>query len=185
MGVTAYITDLDGTLCDTQAASIAAYHQAFKEAGLPFDEDIFRKFFGLRFDEMVQKLAPKSTVEQRQLIAERKSVHYPKKFELVTLNKPLLKVLEFAKSHGAKIGLATTARKKNASAILHHFSLHELFDATIFGEDVVHGKPHPECYKKAMEQLKSKPDETLIFEDSDKGIAAAQQAGAHVIKVAM
>lgn len=180
-----YITDLDGTLCDTMEANVAAYRLAFADAGVAFDEAMYRERFGLRFDAMVQDLAPHTDMLQRQIIADRKSFHYSEQAGLIMLNRPLLDILEHAKANGAKVGLATTARGKNAAAVISHFGLDNLFDATIFGEDVAHGKPDPECYQKAMQQLSAQPTTTLVFEDTDIGAEAAKQAGAHVIKVAI
>jgi beta-phosphoglucomutase len=180
-----YITDLDGTLCDTLEANVAAYHRAFEDAGLPFDEAVYRANFGHRFNEMMDAIAPHTTAKQRDAIAERKSIHYPQQTELVAINDNLVDILRYAKAGGALIGLATTAKQRNASVILEHFELTELFDATIFGEDVTHGKPHPECYQLVLQKLRAAPESSIIFEDSEIGIEAARAAGAHVIKVAL
>jgi beta-phosphoglucomutase len=180
-----YISDFDGTLCDTLDANIAAYGLAFRDAGLEFDEDAYRNNFGLRFDAMMQAISPGMTAEQAALVAERKSVHYPEQTSLITINHELVDVLRHAKEHGAKLGLATTAKAKNARAVLGYFGLESLFDASIFGEDVTHGKPDPECYQKVMRQLDATPDTTLIFEDSLIGLEAARATGAHVLKVAI
>jgi beta-phosphoglucomutase len=180
-----YITDLDGTLCDTKEANIAAYQLAFADAGVAFDEEAYRQHFGLRFDDMVHQLAPHSDSLQRQIIIDRKSIHYAEQAGLIELNRPLLRILEHAKASGAKIGLATTARGKNAQAVLDHFNISSLFDAVIFGEDVANGKPDPECYLKAISKLGSLPESTLVFEDSAIGVEAAQRAGAYVVKVAI
>lgn len=54
----------------------------------------------------------------------------------------------------------------------------------ISADDVIHGKPHPEGYIEAARRLGVSPDETVIFEDSAAGLAAARAAGARVIAIA-
>ena len=58
-----------------------------------------------------------------------------------------------------------------------------MFDAILTGEDVKEGKPNPEVYLSAMKMLDVTPNETIVFEDSDIGIAAAVNAGCNYIKV--
>lgn len=45
------------------------------------------------------------------------------------------------------------------------------------GDQVTHGKPHPEIFLKAAEALGVPPQECLVFEDSPAGVAAAIAAG--------
>jgi sugar-phosphatase len=54
----------------------------------------------------------------------------------------------------------------------------------VFGEDVVHGKPDPECYLRALELLEVSPDELIVVEDAPAGIAAGRAAGCRVFAVA-
>lgn len=48
-------------------------------------------------------------------------------------------------------------------------------------EDVSKGKPHPEGFMKAAEQLGVAIEDCLVFEDSPAGVAAARAAGASVV----
>src|SRR5258708_20521112 len=51
----------------------------------------------------------------------------------------------------------------------------------VTGEDVLHGKPHPEGYMKAAHQLGVAPENCLVFEDTPSGIAAGLSSGMCVI----
>jgi len=183
--IEAYITDFDGTLCDTKAANISAYSQAFKDADLTFDEALYVEHFGHRFDEMMDVIAPNTSEEQREVVKKQKALHYTTDLHLVSVNDSLVEILRTAKEAGKKIGLATTARRQNVEAILSHFSLLDLFDEMIFGEDVTKSKPDPECYTLIVERLGIAPENCIVFEDSSIGIAAAEAAGTHVLKVTL
>ncbi|MGB4800583.1 MAG: HAD family phosphatase [Candidatus Saccharimonadales bacterium] len=179
----AFITDLDGTLCDVLPANVAAYSEAFTLAGYDFDETAYREHFGYRFDEMMDLIAPHIPAKHRNIIASHKSAAYEKNLASIVPNTPLIHFLRYAKKSGAKIGLCTTAKKVNATNVLRYLGIENLFDVIIFGEDVTKSKPDPECYVLAIKKLHAKPADSVIFEDTDIGMQAAIQAGAHAIKV--
>ena len=66
---------------------------------------------------------------------------------------------------------------------INHLGIADIFDLIYAGIDVKQGKPSPEIYNKAMAALDVKPEETLIFEDSEVGIEAAKASGAKCIIV--
>jgi HAD superfamily hydrolase (TIGR01509 family) len=57
------------------------------------------------------------------------------------------------------------------------------FDIIITGENVNKGKPNPEVYLKALALLECEPDEVFVFEDSETGCEAAENAEINYIKV--
>ena len=57
------------------------------------------------------------------------------------------------------------------------------FDAVVCGDEVSHGKPHPEPYLRAAELLGCAPGETLAIEDSQTGATSAEAAGCRVLVV--
>lgn len=181
--VSCYIFDLDGTLFDTSEANVAAYSQAFKAVNLQFNADGYRQIFGLRFEEMMETLAPHTDPATRQQIKDYKAKFYQQNLDLVLPNHGLLSLLEGAQNK-YKTALVTTARRQNVENLLAHFQVSaDLFNLIITGEEVKHGKPDPECYNTAIARLGVKPHDCIIFEDSTVGIAAGQAAGCHVIKI--
>jgi HAD superfamily hydrolase (TIGR01509 family) len=57
------------------------------------------------------------------------------------------------------------------------------FDALVCGDEVSHGKPHPEPYLRAAELLGLHPGRTVAIEDSPTGAASATSAGCQVLVV--
>ena len=45
-------------------------------------------------------------------------------------------------------------------------------------DDIVNSKPDPEGFLKAMKFFNARPQETIIFEDSEVGLQAAERSGA-------
>ena len=81
------------------------------------------------------------------------------------------------------ITLVTTASRKNVEDILNTFDKLNVFDKIFTQEDVTKMKPDPEGYLTAMKYFNVKPEDTIIFEDSEAGLAAAKLSGAFYYKV--
>ena len=68
--------------------------------------------------------------------------------------------------------------------MIARFALEDAFDTLALGEECARGKPAPDVYIKAMDDLAVTPSDCLAFEDSPTGLAAARDAGAQVIGMA-
>jgi sugar-phosphatase len=64
---------------------------------------------------------------------------------------------------------------------LNASGLRDLFALVLSQDDVTRGKPDPQPYLLAAERLGLSPDELLVFEDTDVGVASAKAAGAQVV----
>ena len=180
--IKAIICDFDGTLADTFAANYRAYREAFKEQGLLLTEENYREAFGMRYDDFMRKVH--ITDPQIALaIRERKKELYPHCFHLLRPNTKLLEMVRSFHQSGGKTAIASTARKENLQNVVYYLGMANDFDVIQCGNDVRYGKPNPEIYTSVIEALQVRPDETLIFEDSEIGIQAAQASGAQCIQV--
>lgn len=178
-----FIFDLDGTLFETKEANFRAYKKAFHSVGIELLSEHYDKLFGLRIDGLLREIAPEITEDEKKEIIRKKAIYYREFVQLVRPNRALINfMLSMRKSN--KICLVTTASKINATFILEHFDIKEIFDVCIWGEDVKLGKPDPECYLTCLERCSIPSDECLVFEDSEVGIEAASKAGLlNVIRV--
>lgn len=57
------------------------------------------------------------------------------------------------------------------------------FAASVCGDEVAHGKPHPDPYRRGAELLGLTPAQCLAIEDSVTGAASAEDAGCPVLVV--
>lgn len=176
------ITDFDGTLIDTFEANCRAYQKAFEENGLTLSYGDYKRIFGLRFDEFMDEVGI-TDMDVKKKIREDKKRFYPNYFHLLKLNYPLLLFIKAFKNSGGLVAVASTANKTNLLNAMGHFGLNDYFDYVMAGHDVKKAKPDPEIYLSVMNHLKIAPSNTLIFEDSDIGLLAAQDSGASYIKV--
>jgi HAD superfamily hydrolase (TIGR01509 family) len=82
------------------------------------------------------------------------------------------------KACGYKIACVTNSIRETAKEMLKATGQLEYMDLLITNEDVKNNKPAPDCYNIAIQKLNADPLETLIVEDSPKGIAAAKASNA-------
>lgn len=81
------------------------------------------------------------------------------------------------------LGVASSGTGESIRRILQRLGLAEFFAAVVAGEDVRHGKPHPEPYQLAASRIGVAPDKCVVFEDSSVGVRSAKSAGCVVVGV--
>lgn len=174
--------DMDGTLIDTVDANTAAYAAAFAQHGVAFDEARYRAAFGRSWRELAPELVPGGGPETWGSIHRAKIAAYPRELGRARINRPLLRLAASLRgSHG--VGLVTTAAAGSVAAVFAQHALGEVFDVVITGDDVPTPKPDPAGYLVCLRRLDGDPATSIVFEDSEAGIAAARAAGLGVVRV--
>ena len=156
--------------------------EAIERAGLPviFDYDIYvEKCWGPTYRGFLPIMGvPENRFEE---IHDAKKLYYEENLKYAAENTHLFNIIKAMKNeyHTAVV----TSGSSNSKDILRYFGRLELFDVIFTIDDVKNGKPDPEGFLKAMEYFKVKPENTIIFEDSDVGLAAARKTGASICVV--
>jgi HAD superfamily hydrolase (TIGR01509 family) len=83
---------------------------------------------------------------------------------------------------GVPCALVTMSYARLADAVVRALPA-GVFAAVVPGDQVRHGKPHPEPYLTAAQRLGVAPQECVAIEDSPPGVRSAQAAGAAVVAV--
>jgi beta-phosphoglucomutase len=83
----------------------------------------------------------------------------------------------------ARLAIVSGAAREEILPVVAAAGLGEHFATVVADDDVAHGKPDPESYLLALDALGAGGDETLVFEDTEAGVASAKAAGAHVVAV--
>jgi beta-phosphoglucomutase len=75
-----------------------------------------------------------------------------------------------------KIRLDTFAEEQGITSefLRPGLTLLEFFDADVSGRDFAQGKPHPEMFVTAAEELDIPPEQNFVIEDADVGVQAAK-----------
>ena len=127
-------------------------------------------------------LAPGASPAELRAIHQEKKACYGEFLDRAVKNEHLFALLHLMRRE-YHTALVTAGSRANSSQILQQFGESDCFDLTLSAEDVTRAKPDPQGFQMAMAHFGVTPEETIIFEDSPTGIAAAQAAGAGLFVV--
>jgi len=180
--MTVVLFDLDGTLFDTREVNYRAYAKAVEDFGYHLDREFFiNECNGKHYKTFIPMVV--DDISLYDAIHDRKKCYYAMFLSVARVNNELFAEIERLRLEGVKIGLVTTASKKNTMEILNAFEKTKCFDLILTQEDVDHKKPDPEGYLKAMKCFGVEGSDTVIYEDSKDGIEAGIRAGATVKQI--
>ena len=182
--VKAVIFDLDGLLIDTEIIAYKIYKEISREYGYDFSkEEYVKNYSGIAMRKNVANFIETYhlpwTLEEG--VEKVRAMEIRMLEEGVDLKAGAETLLSYLKTHGYKIGVASSSIEKRAMDILEQHDVAKYFDKFVFGHEVTKGKPHPDIFIKACEKLGEEPEDCLVLEDSEAGIQAAHSAQIPVI----
>jgi HAD superfamily hydrolase (TIGR01509 family) len=185
--IKAVIFDMDGVLIDAKDWHYEALNRALGLFGYTISRyDHLVTFDGLPTRRKLEMLSREQflPVGLHPLINELKQIYTT---EMVHAQcKPRFQheyALSRLKAEGYKLGVASNSIRRSVELMMERSALMPFLDSVVSNEDVGKAKPDPEIYDKAMAELGVRPEETLVLEDNDNGIAAAKAAGTHLMKI--
>jgi beta-phosphoglucomutase len=180
----ALIFDMDGTIVDNIPYHFQARLLFLQKHGLKLlPADAYG--FGSSTKEFVKRHfgADLSLREIKALDDEKQSIYRELYKGNIKEIKGFTRLLFAAKNSGFKIALATMGCKKNIDLVLNSLHVKSCFDVIVSGEDISKGKPDPEIYLKTLSLLNISANNSLVFEDTQSGAQAAQQANIDVFGI--
>jgi beta-phosphoglucomutase len=180
------VFDMDGVIVDNRVYHFRAWKVFAHEHGLPFDPEYFKNhLFGrVNRDILLGLFKGNLNDQEAALYAVEKEAHYRKLYKgRVKPARGLVRFLEELKAAGLTTAVATSAPQVNLDFVLDEAGLRPYFDALVDIAAVRRGKPAPDLYLKAAEELRRKPGECVAFEDSFPGVESALAAGMRVVGV--
>lgn len=121
-----------------------------------------------------------SAEELMKINAQYFKVDHPIQYQEI-MNEGLIELLNEIKARGWKCAVCSSSQKYAIDKALSSCGITDYFDYVVSGESFTQSKPHPEIYLHAAEVLDVKPENCLVIEDSEKGIAAGKNAGMKTI----
>ena len=179
------IFDNDGVLVDSEGLLKRAQIQAFAEDGFEVTERwINDNFMGRRAaDNMLlfaehfgEKPSDKFLPRYRELVGKL----FEEELQMVKGVAPLLEKLTQANMATciATSGDPTATKQKlELTGLKNHFTPEKVFS----GEQVEHGKPAPDLFLFAAQNMGIEPENCVVVEDSHLGIKGAKAAGMRAI----
>ncbi|VTR96987.1 had family hydrolase : HAD-superfamily hydrolase, subfamily IA, variant 3 OS=Chthoniobacter flavus Ellin428 GN=CfE428DRAFT_0735 PE=4 SV=1: HAD_2 [Gemmata massiliana] len=186
MTTPAIIWDVDGTLVDTAEQHFRAWSRLAAEIGKPFTRADFAATFGMRNPEILRKLFyPDAGDRQCRELGERKEDLYRASVreEGTQLLPGVAALLLAFADAGWPQAVGSSAPPGNLDLLLGLTGTRRYFTAVVTGDDVRHGKPHPEVFLTAAEKLNVNPAHCVVFEDAVAGVEAAKAGGMKCVAV--
>ncbi len=184
--IKAVIYDMDGVIIDSEPLWREAIIFTFNNVGLDFNEDMCRITQGMRLIEVVEYWYEK-TPWSGKTIEEVEAALLKKVTELIIEKgiemEGVATSLDYFKTKGYKIGLASSSALSLINTVLKQLDLEDKFEVVNSAEHLNYGKPHPEIFIKTAQQLNVKPIDCLVIEDSFHGVLAGKAAVMQVIAI--
>jgi beta-phosphoglucomutase len=175
------LLDFNGTLSNDEQLLCEIFQRLFEQEGKSLTtEQYYDELVGLSDAEIVERWlgSPRPDVVKRKIDEYRK---------LVPMYEPIDQVIAIAVRDVARrisVAIVSGSSRAEIELGLEQADLTSAISVIVAGEDVLHGKPDPEGYRRALHLLRLAPTDCVAVEDSDTGVAAAKKAGLHCVGIA-
>jgi HAD superfamily hydrolase (TIGR01509 family) len=176
--------DNDGVLVETEIW----YYEASKKA--------LKEFFdiNLQFDEYMDIMAHGKTAwepaiekgfsqEKIILAREQRNIYYQQFLRTEDIAIDNVQDILHQLSQNFQMGIVTTSRRVDFEIIHHNRGITDFMDFVLCEEDYENAKPHPEPYLTGLKLFGASKDETIVVEDSQRGLTSAYKAGIECVVV--
>jgi HAD superfamily hydrolase (TIGR01509 family) len=176
----AVLFDIDGTLIDSNDAHARAWVAALAEAGhqVPFER--VRPLIGMGGDRVLPILAPglSDDTEPGKTITKRRLEIF-KERELPGLRptKGARELLEAVRDRGARVVMATSAKKAELDDLLAVGDFGPLVDVASTSDDAEESKPAPDIVTAALKKGGVEAADAVMIGDTKYDVEAAHKAG--------
>lgn len=180
----AVLWDMDGTLVDTEPYWIDAEHEIVEAHGGRWDERLAIQLVGKDLMVSAELIRANSPIEWEpvRIVEELLSRVILRVRDHVPWRPGARSLLEQLRVAGVPSALVTMSWRSLADAVVGSLPAGS-FAAVVTGDEVSHGKPHPEPYLAAARLLGVAPHECIAIEDSPTGVRSAVAAGVPTIAV--
>lgn len=176
----AIIFDMDGVIADTQGYHAQIESEILNRFGVKIGpEEITKKFAGVRTEDFIKFL-----LAERQIAFDIKEIMQEKwrRINAVCGEKlesmpGVIDLIKSAHNAGLKLAVASASSKDFIRMVLSKLEIADYFLAVVSADEVVNGKPSPDIFLLAAQELSIQPADCVVIEDGVNGMIAAKAAG--------
>lgn len=181
MSFSGIIFDCDGVLVDSEKIAVELDRQLLAELGLIWTlEEIVGNFLGKSDQHFADVVESHLGIPLPSDWAANSQNRYREAF--INQLEPVEGVLQAIREINLPRCVASSGSLEKIRFTLGLTGLLDQFEPHLFSSSqVARGKPHPDLFLLAADQMGWKPRECLVVEDSDAGIEAALAAGMRVV----
>jgi beta-phosphoglucomutase len=177
MPVGALVFDFNGTLSDDEPLLCELFMHLFAEHGRPMSaQEYFDQLAGLSDPEIVKTWLGEDHPDVEAVIGERVRRYREAAADGSTVHEHVREAVRYA-AERAPLAICSGAARDEIEPVVEAAGIAGCFRAIVTSDDVVHGKPDPEGYVKALALLGVGRAQAVVFEDTEAGVASARAAG--------
>ena len=176
--------DMDGVLVDSEHYWVPLENEELLPEVVPDSDATADEITGMNYREIYDYLDDnyETAVTRREFLGlfdDAASEIFGKRADLLPGFRKLAARL---REEGVDLALVTSSPPSWIEIVFDRFDLHDEFDAVVSADELASpGKPEPDVYLHAAEELGVDPEDCLAVEDSAHGIEAAHRAGMDVV----
>ena len=169
--------DHDGVLVDTEFWYYKAGERALADIGLTLDKNQYLQDMNQGLATWAQARA--AGIDEQTISRQRevRNAYYQEylRTEAIEIEGVVETLAELSKY--VRMAIVTTAKRMDFAIIHEKRQVTQFMDFVLVREDYKLTKPHPEPYLIGLERLGATKKETLVVEDSSRGLNSAVAAG--------
>lgn len=183
--IKAVLFDLDGTLVDSMWIWKDIDVEFLRLYQVEYPRGLQESIEGMSFVETAIYFKERFNISDsiENIMKTWNDMARDKYLNKVPLKPGVEQFLNHLKNAGIKLGIATSNSADLVSSIAKVHDFHNYFESIRTSCEAGKGKPHPDIYLMVANDLKTKPEECLVFEDIPVGIMAGKNAGMKVCSV--
>jgi HAD superfamily hydrolase (TIGR01509 family) len=175
--------DHDGVLVDTEEWYFRAGARALAEVGVHLDRDQYVRDMARGAGTWVQARAAGIDEPTLDKLRDSRDTYYQEYLRTKPIEiDGVIEVLE-ALSGRVRMAIVTTSKRADFELIHEGREIRQYMDFVLVRDDYTRAKPDPEPYLTALDRFGGAPDETLVVEDSSRGLRSAVAAGIDCVVV--
>jgi beta-phosphoglucomutase-like phosphatase (HAD superfamily) len=179
----ALIFDCDGTLLDTKAVYIRAWTAGFKANEQTFDVHWFEENAGLSEHELLAEFEKSHHVElDKDQVLHTMHTTFLEGIDEISEISVVCDMVR-ASAGSKPMAVASGGPLELVTACLKAKNLFKFFDIVVTKDHVKHGKPEPDIFLEAANQLQIDPKHCLVFDDRPEGLKSAHKAGIPAVDI--
>ena len=174
--------DCDGVLLDSEAIYLNALVQYLASINYPTTIEEVTFVLGKPMKRIVADLRTHFNIPQalsdQQLIDGQRAI-FRAQFNAMQLQpmNGLVDFLNLCRQKGYRLAIVSSSDLSYIEDVVRRLKIQDYFDLLISGQMIEHGKPSPDIYLLAQQQMALPADSLLVIEDSPAGIQAGKAAG--------
>jgi HAD superfamily hydrolase (TIGR01509 family) len=181
--VEALLTDIDGTLVDSNALHAEAWRRTFEHFGIQVGMDEAWSQIGKGGDKLIPVFVKEEDRDrlEKPIEALRKEIFHRDYMPRVVSFPQSRELLQKVRQNGTRITLATSSPEDDVATYKRIVGMEDLVEKAATSADAKESKPEPDIFAAALRKVGLRPEQTVALGDTPYDAQAAGKLNIRVI----